>query len=176
MRIIVPTALAALTLSACATMDAPASDAFPRAAATLRTNSGAVQATAQFVQSAGGVSIAVATTGVAPGTYGIHLHTTGKCDAPDFTTAGGHWNPTALKHGLENSAGPHGGDLPNIVVGASGVGTLTRTLSGATLTGTAGLLDADGAAIIIHAGPDDNKTDPSGNSGARMLCGVIAAQ
>jgi Cu-Zn family superoxide dismutase len=107
-----------------------------------------------------------------PGTHGIHLHMTGTCDAP-FTTAGAHWNPTARQHGLQNAAGPHLGDLPNIEVGADSSANVQVSATGGTLRGADGLLDADGAAIIVHATADDNKTDPSGNSGARIACGVV---
>ncbi|MFX5252908.1 superoxide dismutase family protein, partial [Acinetobacter baumannii] len=83
----------------------------------------------------------------------------GKCEAPGFTTAGGHWNPTMHQHGKLNPMGPHQGDLPNLVGGADGRGTLTVTIAGATLEG---LMDADGGAIVIHEKADDLKTDPSG--------------
>jgi Cu-Zn family superoxide dismutase len=96
----------------------------------------------------------------------------GRCDAPDFTSAGGHWNPTQKKHGTMNPQGPHQGDLPNLVIGSDGRGTIGAVIPGATL---AGLLDADGAAMVIHAGPDDLMTDPSGNSGGRIACGVFQA-
>ena len=107
-----------------------------------------------------------------PGTHGAHVHTTGRCDGPDFTTAGGHWNPTGMKHGTQNPMGPHAGDLPNLIVGADGRGSVAITLPSGTM---AGLMDADGAAFVIHAGADDLKTDPSGNSGGRIACGVFEA-
>lgn len=107
--------------------------------------------------------------GIAPGPHGMHIHTVGKCDAPDFQTAGGHLNPTAMKHGLSNPAGPHQGDLPQLIVGADG----TASQSFAAGTTLAALLDADGASFIVHAGPDDQMTDPTGNSGGRILCGVL---
>ena len=113
----------------------------------------------------------IAATGLPAGVHGVHIHTTGKCDAPDFTTAGGHWNPTGKMHGSENPMGPHEGDLPNLTVGADGSGNLTFTVAGASL---ATMLDADGAAFVVHAGSDDYKTDPSGNSGGRIACGVFA--
>ena len=107
-----------------------------------------------------------------PGTHGAHIHMVGRCDAPDFTTAGGHWNPTSKQHGTMNPAGPHEGDLPNLIVGTDGRGTLAITIPGATM---AGLLDADGSAMVVHAGADDLRTDPSGNSGGRIACGVFQA-
>lgn len=95
---------------------------------------------------------------------------TGKCDAPKFESAGGHWNPTGAKHGLEDPAGQHAGDMPNLVVGEDGRGTLSYELQGATFEG---LLDSDGSAMVIHASVDDQKTDPSGNSGDRIACGIF---
>ena len=104
----------------------------------------------------------------------MHVHTVGKCDAPDFTSAGGHFNPTAKKHGLLNPDGPHAGDLPEISVPSSGSGTLETTTNRISLTaGATSLFDADGSAFVIHGGHDDQVTDPTGNSGARLACGVI---
>ena len=94
----------------------------------------------------------------------------GACDAPGFTTAGGHWNPTMRQHGSMNPNGQHEGDLPNLMIGSNGRGSLGAVIPGATI---AGLLDADGAALVVHAGPDDLMTDPAGNSGARIACGVF---
>ena len=128
-------------------------------------------------QTAGGVSFHVEGTGLPHGLHGIHVHAVGRCDPPDFTTAGGHWNPAGKKHGLSNPAGPHAGDLPNVEVAASGVLGTTVTLPGAALVsgvGAAGsLIDADGAALVLHAQADDYATDPSGNSGARIACAVL---
>jgi len=127
-------------------------------------------------QTAGGVSFRVDATGLPHGIHGIHVHSVGRCDPPGFTSAGPHWNPAMRKHGTNNPAGPHAGDLPNIEVSANGVLAATVILPGASLTGPgpAGvLLDADGASLVIHAGPDDYVTDPSGNSGARIACAVI---
>jgi Cu-Zn family superoxide dismutase len=100
----------------------------------------------------------------------------GRCDAPDFATAGAHHNPAGRKHGLENPQGPHAGDLPNIVVNANeeAVVDLALVRPSSETSALAGLLDADGAAIVIHATADDQRTDPSGNSGARIACGVLA--
>ena len=127
-------------------------------------------------QTAGGVSFRIDATGLPHGIHAIHVHSVGRCDPPGFTTAGPHWNPAMRKHGTNNPVGPHAGDLPNIEVSANGVLTATVILPGASLTGPgpAGvLLDADGASLVIHAGPDDYITDPSGNSGARIVCAVI---
>jgi Cu-Zn family superoxide dismutase len=140
------------------------------ATAALRTASGAEAGRATARDVAGGVRFSLDVTGLPPGTHGAHVHTTGRCDAPDFQTAGPHWNPTATKHGTNNPQGPHLGDLPNLIVGADGRGTLAMTIEGATL---AGMLDADGAAMLVHASADDLVTDPSGNSGGRIACGAF---
>jgi len=121
-------------------------------------------------QTAGGVSFRIRASGLPHGLHGLHVHAVGRCDPPDFKTAGAHWNPAGKQHGTNNPAGPHAGDLPNVEVAANGVLNATVTLAGASM---ASLLDADGAALVIHASPDDYKTDPSGNSGARIACAVI---
>ena len=126
-------------------------------------------------QTAGGVSFHIEASGLAHGLHGIHVHAVGRCDPPGFTSAGSHWNPTARKHGLNNPAGPHGGDLRNVEVAANGNLVATVTLPNVTLTGIGpgALVDSDGAALVIHAAPDDYMTDPSGSSGARIACAVI---
>ena len=121
------------------------------------------------------VRVTVESTRLPAGVHGTHLHTTGRCDPPGFTTAGGHLNPAARQHGLRNPRGPHLGDLPNLTVDAGGTGRLTATVAGSLNPGQAPLFDADGTALVIHAGADDMMTDPAGNSGARIACTVIAA-
>ncbi len=121
----------------------------------------------------GGLRVTVEAKALPEGMHGAHIHTTGKCEGPAFASAGGHWNPTGHKHGSMNPEGPHEGDLPNLVIARNGRGTLGINLPGATMDG---LLDTDGSAIVIHAAADDMKTDPSGNSGARIACGVFAAK
>jgi superoxide dismutase, Cu-Zn family len=140
------------------------------AVAELTTADGKSVGTATATQVGNGIQVVVAGRDMPPGAHGAHVHTVGKCDAPKFETAGSHWNPDAKKHGLENTAGPHAGDMPNIDVAANGTGNLTFTLPGGTFDG---LFDADGSAFVIHAKPDDMKTDPSGNSGDRIACGVF---
>ncbi len=120
----------------------------------------------------GAIRVMVEVHGMAKGVHGVHVHTIGRCDGPDFASAGGHWNPTQHQHGKENPMGPHAGDLPNLSIGDDGRDRTIFTLPGGTYQG---LLDEDGAAIVIHADADDYKTDPAGNSGKRIACGVFKA-
>lgn len=130
--------------------------------------------TATASEEGGALLIRVNATGLSPGPHGIHIHTAGLCEGPDFQTAGGHWNPTARQHGSDNPAGSHLGDLPNLEIAADGTGTVEFTVAGGSLSnGSNALLDADGSAFVIHADADDYKTDPSGNSGGRIACGVF---
>jgi Cu-Zn family superoxide dismutase len=112
--------------------------------------------------------------GLPPGIHGIHLHAVGRCEAP-FKSAGDHWNPTNKHHGTENPQGPHLGDLQNITVSADSSASVAVRSPGGTLRGANPVLDADGASLVIHAKADDNRTDPSGNSGDRIACGVVRA-
>ena len=121
-------------------------------------------------QTTGGVSFRVRASGLPHGVHGIHVHPLGRCDPPDFSTAGTHWNPTNKQHGLNNPNGPHAGDLPNVTVAANGVLSQTVVLPNATM---AQLLDADGSSIMIHASADDYVSQPAGNSGAKIACAVI---
>jgi superoxide dismutase, Cu-Zn family len=111
-------------------------------------------------------------TGLPAGEHGVHLHTVGSCQPP-FASAGAHWNPTTRQHGLENPQGAHLGDMPNLTVGASGSVDLQVSTRGGGLRGQHPLLDDDGAAVVIHAMRDDQRTDPSGSSGDRIACGVV---
>lgn len=138
--------------------------------------SGQTVGTVRAWQTAGGVTFRIDATGLPHGVHGIHVHSVGRCEGPDFASAGPHWNPAMRKHGTNNAAGPHAGDLRNVIVAANGTLGETVTLSGASLLGpgAAGvLLDADGAALVLHAAADDYATDPSGNSGARIACAVL---
>jgi superoxide dismutase, Cu-Zn family len=121
-------------------------------------------------QTAGGVTLRIDASGLPHGVHGIHVHSVGRCDPPDFASAGPHWNPLAKQHGMNNPAGAHAGDLPNVDVAANGVLGATLTVPGASM---ASLIDADGASLVIHAAADDYMTDPSGNSGARIACAVL---
>lgn len=130
---------------------------------------------ATVTQEADGAKVTATVKGLPAGTYALHLHMVGKCDGPGFTTAGGHFNPTGKQHGNMNPAGEHVGDLPNITVGDDRRGSLAALRPGLRLVdGATPLIDADGATIVLHAAPDDYKTDPSGNSGARIACGILS--
>jgi superoxide dismutase, Cu-Zn family len=107
------------------------------------------------------------------GTFGMHIHAVGKCQGPEFTSAGPHWNPGMKQHGRDNPMGAHGGDLPNVAAAEDKRLTLEYRLPDTMLNGEGGLLDADGAALIIHEKADDYVTDPTGNSGKRIICGVF---
>ena len=143
------------------------------ARAALTAANGASAGEARVVQHGTGLSLVVAASGLTPGHHGMHFHTTGKCEAPGFTTAGSHLNPLVRQHGTENPASSHMGDLPNLTVGADGKAAVQVPLGLAALGLAQALLDADGAAIIIHATADDYRTDPTGNSGGRIACGVF---
>jgi Cu-Zn family superoxide dismutase len=147
----------------------------PRLAADLRDAQGRVRARATAESSGDSLRVRVEAAGMTPGSYGAHLHTTGRCDAPGFASAGPHWNPTAQKHGKDNPAGMHKGDLPNLLVGTDGRGSFEYTIPNAGLSGMLPnrLIDADGASVVVHEKADDFRTDPSGNSGARIACGVL---
>lgn len=143
------------------------------ATAELRNAQGQPVGTATLTDVGGGVRVIVEARNLPHGDKGVHIHEVGRCEPP-FTTAGGHFNPGKRQHGLQNPAGPHAGDLPNITIGADGTGRLETVTDRVTLGGGAtSLFDADGSAIVIHAAPDDHRTDPAGNSGARIACGVI---
>lgn len=149
--------------------------AAPGARAELKDAAGAGVGTATFEAAPQGVKVTVSVHGLKPGPHGFHVHAAGACAAPDFKTAGGHFNPGGKKHGLENPEGHHGGDLPNLVVAADGTGHATAMLQGVTLgAGKDSLFHPGGTAVVIHADADDGKTDPAGNSGARIACGVVA--
>ena len=141
----------------------------------LRNASGQVIGLATFSDVAGGVQVRAQVQNLPPGAHGIHFHAVGRCDPPDFMSAGGHFNPTNRQHGLRNPQGPHAGDLPNLTVDANGTGTYQATNAVITLgPGANSLFDTDGSALVVHADPDDETTDPTGNSGGRVACGVIA--
>ena len=169
--------VAAFGLTACATGGgesmAPAESGPASATAQLRDAGGRVLAQATAEAAGDAVRVRIEASGLAQGAYGAHVHAVGRCDAPGFTTAGPHWNPTGQQHGKDNPQGMHRGDLPNLMVGTDGRGSFEYTIPGASLSGDDAMLDGDGAAIVVHQSPDDYRTDPSGNSGARIACGVL---
>jgi superoxide dismutase, Cu-Zn family len=141
------------------------------ARATLAMADGADVGSAVASAAANGLTFTVDARNMPAGTYAVHVHTTGKCEGPKFESAGGHWNPLGKQHGRDNPQGAHYGDLPNLTISSGGTGSVSFTVPGAAMNG---LLDADGAAFMIHAKPDDYKTDPTGNAGDRIACGVFA--
>jgi Cu-Zn family superoxide dismutase len=171
-----PSAALALTFALAATLASGADDkAAPLAAnAELVNGKGEPVGKASFLESTDGVRVALEAKGLTPGRHGIHFHETGKCEGPDFKSAGAHFAMKGTKHGLRNKKGPHSGDLPNIEVKGDGTVSTEFVANRVTLKeGASSLLKAGGTSIVIHAGPDDQKTDPSGNSGDRAVCGVI---
>lgn len=145
------------------------------ATADLIDTNGNSVGVAKLTEEEDGVRVKVNVTGLPEGMHGFHFHEIGKCEAPDFESAGSHFNPTGADHGLENESGPHAGDLPNLEVGADGavdeefLAELVTLASGQDNS----LLREGGTALVIHAEADDGKTQPSGNSGDRIACGVV---
>jgi len=147
------------------------------ASATLKNANGQTMGVASFTEDATGLlRVKVDVKGLSIGLHGIHIHAVGNCShgATLFSGAGGHHNPLGREHGLNNPLGAHAGDLHNLEVNASGAGHLNDSTDRATLSpGPTTLLDADGSTLVIHVAQDDQVTNPTGNSGAREVCGVI---
>lgn len=146
------------------------------ATATLKSPEGAAVGTVVLSETPHGVLMAVKVNDLEPGPHAFHIHAVGACTPPDFRSAGGHYNPAGREHGIENAKGKHAGDLPNLHVAANGKVELEVLADAVTLTdggARATLFDADGSAIVVHAGPDDYASDPAGNAGARVACGIV---
>jgi Cu-Zn family superoxide dismutase len=145
-----------------------------QARADIKNAAGNSIGIASLRESKDGVVITVNVKELPPGLHAVHLHAVGKCEGPAFTSAGPHVNPMNKRHGLQNPAGPHAGDLPDMYVQKNGVGRYEVLADSVTLdSAETSIFDADGTALIIHATADDNSTDPAGNSGDRIACGVL---
>ena len=166
--------LTALALSFGLIAAAPAAHA---ATAQLKGADGKTLGTATLIEAPHGVLLRIEVKGLTPGWHGLHFHEKGDCGAPDFKSAGAHVHTTtAVVHGLLNPDGNDNGDLPNLFVAADGAASVELFSPLVSLDGAGGrpaLLDADGSAIVVHASPDDYKTQPIGGAGARVACGVV---
>jgi Cu-Zn family superoxide dismutase len=143
------------------------------ATATLSNAGGERVGEVQLRQAPGGVIARVTLDGVPAGEHAFHVHEVGRCEPP-FETAGGHYAPRGRAHGIENPDGKHAGDLPNLQVPATRMLDVTFFLEAVSLRGEDPLLDADGSAFVVHERADDYRTDPAGDAGARIACGVVA--
>ncbi len=144
-----------------------------RASAVLKDASGKEVGRAVFTATPSGALLDLKLDGVQPGVHALHIHAVGKCEGPDFKSAGPDFNPDQTKHGIMSPEGPHAGDLPNIHVPPDGKLEVEFLNPVVTISQEAALLDTDGTSIVIHANADDYKTDPDGNSGPGIACGVI---
>lgn len=169
---ILAAAAAATVLSGCMSLGDAPTDRVGQA--TLTYANGAPAGTVQLFESGNRLRIAAAVVGAPEGAHGFHLHETGTCTRPDFTSAGGHLNPEGKDHGTLDPDGSHLGDLPNLIVAADGTGTIDAMVSSDREEALRAIFDADGTAVVLHAGADDYRTDPSGDAGSRIACGVMS--
>jgi len=144
------------------------------ASATLKDGEGKEVGTAKITETPNGILIALDLASIPVGAHAFHVHAVGKCEGPDFKSAGPHFNPDDAKHGIMNQHGPHAGDMPNLEVPADGKLQVEVLNTLVWLKGENSIFDDDGAAVVIHAKADDYKTDPAGDAGDRIACGVIA--
>jgi Cu-Zn family superoxide dismutase len=144
------------------------------ARATLKDPNGQTMGEVTLQQTPGGILVQGNLNGVPAGEHAIHIHETGKCEGPDFKTAGGHFNPGKKQHGLMSPKGKHAGDLPNLYVGQDGKLQFEHFANNGLKLKS--LMDKDGSAIVVHAKADDHKTDPAGDAGGRIACGVVETQ
>jgi Cu-Zn family superoxide dismutase len=156
--------------------DSPPAAPASAAQATLIDSTGKELGNLTLTDSSQAIAVTGQLTGLPPGEHAIHLHTVGRCESPKFESAGDHWNPTNRQHGKDNPRGPHFGDLPNFTVSADRLVAVQVITPGGTLQGNTPLMDSDGAAVVVHAKRDDYKTQPSGDSGDRIACGVVNGQ
>jgi Cu-Zn family superoxide dismutase len=159
-------------LAGCLFLASPAL-AVDKASAVLKDPQGNEVGKATLAATPSGTLLTLELTAAPPGAHGFHIHAVGKCEPPDFASAGGHFNPDETKHGLLNPEGPHAGDMPNIHVPEGGKLTVEVLNPLVTLSKESALLDEDGSALVLHADADDYKTDPAGHAGGRIACGVI---
>jgi Cu-Zn family superoxide dismutase len=178
---VAPILFAVVTIVGCATSGSSSgtsastseSTSAGSASAVMRDQAGRELGTLTLSESGHGFITTGTLEHLSPGLHGIHIHTLGSCQGA-FNSAGAHWNPTGRQHGFENPMGPHLGDMQNLIVAPdSSTEVAVSNRGGGVLRGVGGLLDGDGASIVVHAGQDDYRTDPSGNSGARVACGVL---
>jgi Cu-Zn family superoxide dismutase len=162
--------LGGAAIAACLAVSAASAAPGDEASAAMVNADGVPVGTVELTETPQGTLITAKLSNLPEGSHGFHVHETGSCEPP-FTSAGGHYNPTSAKHGILSPEGMHAGDMPNIYVPASG--ELTIEILNAKLAVDESLLDDDGAAIVVHAGPDDYQSDPAGDAGARIACGVI---
>jgi Cu-Zn family superoxide dismutase len=145
------------------------------ATAELRNPQGRGVGQVELRDAEAGILLHVRLTGVPPGAHALHLHETGRCDPPSFESAGGHFNPTGARHGFLSAGGPHAGDLPNVHVPESGRIEVELLAADASLADNEpALLDADGAAVLVHERADDHRSEPAGDAGSRIACGVVS--
>ena len=144
------------------------------ATASLKDASGNEFGKAALTETPSGVLVRLDLTAAPSGEHALHFHAVGKCEPPDFKSAGPHFNPADAKHGLENAEGPHAGDMPNLHVPGDGKLSIEVLNPAVSLSGKSALLDEDGTALVIHEAADDYRTDPAGNAGDRIACGIIA--